>query len=95
MENIEPNTFHQDFLIAEAFGVDAIKDTFNRAFSEWKSNYKMLTALVVVMNERCWGWYQRNNELSKLYADFYYKSRDYALDNLKDEEFEYFYNITD
>lgn len=32
-------TFWQDFTIADAFGIDAIKDTFNRAFKEWKDNY--------------------------------------------------------
>ena len=29
-------TFWQDFSIADAFGVAAIKDTFKRAFAEWK-----------------------------------------------------------
>lgn len=92
---IEPNTFHQDFAIAERFGTEAVKDTWNRAFKEWKVNYKMLTALVIVVNERCWGWYQKNNELSELYADYYYQGRDYALDNLKGEEFDYYYRLTD
>lgn len=95
MATIEPNTFHQDFAIAEVFGMDAVKDTFNRAFNEWKTNYKMLTALVIVMNERCWGWYQRNNALSKLYSDYYYQAREYALDNLKDDEFDYYFELTD
>lgn len=90
------STFHTDFKIAEVFGVEAIKDTWNRAFAEWKTDYKMLTDLVICVNERCWLWYEKkNNELSELYSDFYYKGRDYALDNLKGEEFQYYYRMTD
>lgn len=32
-------TFWTDFSIADVFGVSAIKDTFNRAFEEWRDNY--------------------------------------------------------
>lgn len=40
------NTFFEDFSIAERFGKNAIIDTFNRTFEEWKEDYKYLTALV-------------------------------------------------
>ena len=43
-------TFWDDFTIAEAFGGNAVRDTFNRAFDEWKGNYKYLTELVMVLN---------------------------------------------
>ena len=29
-------TFFEDFSTAEAFGADAVKGTYNRAFKEWK-----------------------------------------------------------
>ena len=32
-------TFFEDFSIADNFGVDAIKDTYNRAFNEWKHDH--------------------------------------------------------
>ena len=32
-------TFMRDFDIADMFGENAIKDTFKRAFDEWKGNY--------------------------------------------------------
>lgn len=89
-------TFYEDFRIADIFGIDAVRDTFNRAFNEWKNDYKYLTELCIVMNHLCWFHYNNNNfELSELYADYYHKVRDYALDNLKGEEFKYFYEITD
>lgn len=89
-------TFWSDFSIADHFGIDAIKDTFKRAFDEWKSNYKYLTELVIVLNHKCWWHYDNDDEeKSKLYHDLYFEARNYALENLKDEEFEYYYNITD
>ncbi len=89
-------TFNQDFIIAEHFGLDAVEDTFKRCFNEWKSNYIYLTELVIVTNLRCWHHYENNNDiLSQMYSDMYYKAREYALDNLKGEEFEYYYRMTD
>lgn len=89
-------TFVQDFLIAEHFGKAAVEDTFKRCFKEWKTDYKMLTDLVIAVNRLCWYHYeQHNNELSQLYSDFYYKGRDYALDHLKGKEFEYYFRMTD
>lgn len=38
-------TFWQDFSIADRFGADAVKDTFNRAFAEWKTDHVYLTEL--------------------------------------------------
>lgn len=47
-------TFWDDFCIAERFGHKAIKDTFNRAFNEWKSNIEYITELVMILNWRMW-----------------------------------------
>lgn len=47
----QPKTsFYRDFSIADNFGTDAIKDTYDRAFNEWKTNYKYLTEFVMVLN---------------------------------------------
>lgn len=89
-------TFWQDFSIADVFGIDAVKDTYKRAFEEWKSDYRYLTDLVVVVNHKCWQHYENGNtELSQLYSDLYYKADAYALDNLKGEELDYYFKVTD
>ena len=88
-------TFWQDFSIADAFGVDAVTDTFKRAFNEWKGNYKYLTELVMVLNHKIAQWYGRNMALAKLYNDAYSIADNYACNNLKDNELQYFYNVTD
>ena len=62
----EPKTtFWQDFCIAERFGVDAIKDTFKRAFAEWKELPVYLTEMALVLNHRGWVWYNVADKLSK------------------------------
>lgn len=89
-------TFYSDFSIADAFGVNAVKDTFKRAFEEWKSNTVYLTELVMVLNHKCWEHYDKGNDtLSKLYSDLYYKANDYAWENLKGDDLTYFFNCTD
>lgn len=96
MEEAFTTTFWKDFSIADAFGVKAIKDTYRRAFAEWKSDYRYLTDLVMVLNHKCWQHYDNgNNELSRLYSDLYYKADAYACENLKGEELSYYFRVTD
>ena len=89
-------TFFQDFSIADKFGVEAIKDTFKRAFRDWKNDYKYLTELVMVLNWKLWIWYQRDNtEYSELYEDLWTQADNYAMKHLKGSELDYFLKITD
>ena len=88
-------TFFDDFSIAEAFGVDAVRETYNRAFKEWKSEYKYLTELVMVLNWKIWEHYQSNDTLARLYNELWEKADCWACDNLQGEELSYFYNTTD
>lgn len=92
-------TFYSDFLIAEKFGYDAIEDTFHRAFHEWKNRYVYLTELVIVLNLRCWYWSEQEGNTAEKYCKLYQarfeRAKDYALKNLKGEQFQYFWNWTD
>lgn len=106
-------TFASDFAIADFFALhqrdlSAIKDTFNRAFNEWKGNKEYFTEMTIVMNLLCWQYYEYSNDqdteqeqrefftkMSELYSDYYYKCRDYVYDNWSKEDITYFYNITD
>lgn len=90
-------TFWEDFSIAEHFGIDAVKDTFNRAFSEWKDNYVYLTELALVTNWKIWQWYKNEpkNALVDCYYDCYAAVKDYAYDNLRDDELSFYLRVTD
>ena len=88
-------TFWDDFSIADAFGTAAIKDTYNRAFNEWKNDYKYLTELVMVLNHKCWYYNDKKEDYCELYADLYEKAYQWGLDNLKDDELTYFWSTLD
>lgn len=88
-------TFYTDFSIADRFGLSAVKDTYNRAFAEWKHDYIYLTELVMVLNWKIWEHYEKNMQLAKLYDSLWRKADEYACNNLKGEELRYFFNTTD
>lgn len=89
-------TFWTDFSIADRFGTSAVRETFQRAFDEWKSNYKYLTELVIVLNRKIWEHYEKWNKiLAKVYNDIWQMADSYAYENLKDEELKYFIHTTD
>lgn len=75
----ESTTFWNDFSIADGFGIEAVKDTFERAFKEWKSNARYLCELTCVLNHKCWQHYESGNrELSTFYGDKFHQCMDYA-----------------
>lgn len=88
-------TFWSDFSIADLFGIENVKETFKIAFEEWKTNYEFLTELVIVLNHKISFHYKRNNELSKTYDELWRQADNYALENLKGKELEYFLETTD
>jgi hypothetical protein len=89
-------TFWMDFSIADRFGVNAVKDTFNRAFKEWKSDYRYLTDLIIVLNHKIWQHYDTGNEaLATVYDTLWRKADTYAGRHLKGEEAEYYFRMTD
>lgn len=92
------STFWQDFTIAEAFGIGAIHDTYDRAFREWKDDYKMLTELVLVLNWKIWQWWERegeNSEYAKYYNTIWDLTALYADSHLKGEEMDYYFSVID
>ena len=108
-------TFWDDFAIAERMGIGvqngcyvpvnikrgiaAIQDTYNRAFKEWRSDYKYLTEFVMVLNWKANRFSSMSEvanipEYCELYTELYYKADNWATSNLKGEEYEYYYKTT-
>lgn len=89
-------TFYSDFTIADAYGVDAVKDTYDRAFKEWKNNVVYLTELVIVLNHKIWEHYHKNNSGLIATYDTLWKTADkYCMTVLSDEDVEYYLKVTD
>ena len=68
-------TFWEDFSIADRFGLAAVLDTFNRAFREWKGDYKFLTELTLVLNHKIWQYYENRPDMAVLYNTLWVTSR--------------------
>ena len=88
-------TFWQDFSIAVGFGASAVEDTYRRAFEEWKTDYKYLTELVLVLNHKIWQHYEHNDTLAQTYDRLWREADQYASDILNGDELSYFYQTTD
>ena len=88
-------TFWMDFSIADQFGYFAVQDTYNRAFKNWKYDYIYLTELVMVLNHKIWQYCDTNTALAALYEKLWRQADNYACENLKGEELNYFYSTTD
>jgi hypothetical protein len=97
-------TFWEDFSIADASGIDAVQETYDTAFNEWKHDHVYLTELAIVLNWKIWQHYEkrdRHNEndkeflLAKRYNTLWMETDEYAMDNLKDEELQFYIKVTD
>lgn len=88
-------TFWQDFTIADAFGDDAIKDTFERAFADWKTDLVYVTELTMVMSWKSCRWYETNQERSYLYAELYRMADEWCCNHFKGDDLDYYLKTTD
>lgn len=97
MSGYKPQTtFWSDFSIADKFGEKAVRDTFKRAFDEWKTNHIYLTELVLILNWKIWEWHELGNDsLAKVYDELWGFADNYALENLQGDEKSYFLHTTD
>ena len=89
-------TFYEDFSIADRFGHAAIIDTYNRGFQTAEAlGYKYITELVMVLNLKIWEHYETNALRASVYQHLWESVSEWAQENLKGEELEYFYRTTD
>lgn len=103
---VPKTTFFMDFSIADEFGIEAVKDTYKRAFEEWHNNVVYITELSLVLNWKCWQHYEqfltasldekkRHDDLARLYHDLYYQNHDWCYENLTGVDLDYYFYTTD
>lgn len=88
-------TFWEDFTIADSFGLEAIRDTFNRSFYNWKNDVEYITELAMVMSWKSCYYYDKNQEYMNLYSDLYHEVDNWCLNNLNEEDLIYYIQTTD
>lgn len=96
MSGYQPKTtFWQDFSVADVFGEKAIKDTYNRAFNDWKNNAEYITELTLILNWKIWYWKDKNEAYARLYDSLWKECDQWCINNLKGDDLSYFLQTTD
>lgn len=91
-------TFSSDLTIAEYYGKNDVIDTYNRVMKSWIDDIEFITEFVMALNIKSWEHHaQGNDDLSKFYADLYYKADSEVISHYKDNEdaLLYYYRTTD
>lgn len=96
MTDYEPKTtFFSDLSIAECFGVNAIKDTYNQVIKEWGSNIVYITEFTMCLNHKIWQLYEVDEPTAEIYDGLWRKACEYVVTHFKGEDLSYYYRITD
>lgn len=89
-------TFYEDFSIADAFGIAAVKDTYKRGLRTAQAmGYEYLTEFVMALNWKIWEHYEHNEPLARVYNDLWEKAAEIAESTLQGKELSYYYRTTD
>lgn len=89
-------SFWEDFSIAERFGAETIRDTYRRARAEWERDRVYGTELSMILNHKCWYWYEEQNmKLSRLYTELWKEWHGRVLESWEGEDLGYYLEITD
>lgn len=91
------STFYGDLTIADCYGKDAIKDTFNNVVASWLGSYKMFTEFIMCLNYKIWAWYEKDEDIARLY-DYLWKQAEgffFAKYEENEEVMDYYYSVTD
>ena len=98
----EPKTtFWGDFGVADIFVLNgmepnAVQDTFERSFKQFKDDREYGTELAMVLNHKAWEHDSKHNDkLAILYSELYYKLRDYIYEHWNKDDLQYYYKVTD
>lgn len=89
------STFAADFAIADSCGVDAVEDTFKRAFNEWKDDAHMMAEMAMVLNHNIWRYYEIDTVLARTYDRCWRDADTYCIDHYKGEDLEWYIAFTD
>lgn len=89
-------TFWGDFSVAERVsGIDGVKDTFKRAFEEYKDDRIYGTELCMVLNWKIWQYFESDTKLARVYDDLWKELDGYICSHWKGKDLDYFLATTD
>lgn len=89
------STFAADFAIADSFGKEAVKETFDRAFNEWKDRPKMMAEMALVLNHNIWRYHETDPELAKVYDECWKQADEYCMEHYRGDDLNWYIRVTD
>ena len=92
-----PSTlFYADFKVAEAFGLDAVRETFQNCGDLNRRDWKEVAELAVVLNYLLWDAHDRGDKsLEKLYTEYWHKVNSICSAWTDEARAEYYFRLTD
>lgn len=91
-------TFFSDLSIAEWYGLDAIKETFNDVMKSWINDPKYIAEFALSLNWKSWQHHAyKNDEATQLYIQLYYDAEEkiYKHFSGNEEATSYIFSILD
>jgi len=90
------STFYADFSVADVYGEKAIRETYHRAFNDWKDNVEMYAELVAALNHKIWAWFEQGvGKYSELYDRLWKKADAYGSEHFKGKDAAYYFQVLD
>jgi len=98
------STFAGDYAIADAFGADAIEDTYRRSIASFSDDIYMLTEMALVLNWGIWRYWELSqdrrsdgseDELARMYDKLWKELDAYIMDHFTGDELQFYLSTTD
>lgn len=89
-------TYWSEFSIAEKDEPEKVIELYHEKIKETTGDYKALTELVLVLNQKLWESFENNNNSrARLYQKLWNRAVTHAFDTLEGEELDYYIQTTD
>ena len=88
--------FGKALVLLNILGKKSCEIPVRRAKAEWSTDRIYGTELSMVLNHKCYYWYEeRNTKLSRLYSELWEEYHNWVLENWRGEELGYYLRTTD
>lgn len=93
-------TLWGDFGVADVYATpdnhfDSIYDTYKRAYDMYKDDREGGTELSMVLNHKIWEWYEKDENIARIYDELWAKLDNYIMENWKGDNLDYYLRATD
>lgn len=88
-------SFYSDLSIAEFYGIDAVKETYNNIVKHWSNDVVYFSEFVLCLNWKIHQHYQKNPALARAYNNLWVEADKLAYNTYKGEDLEYYLQTID